>query len=250
MESHASKRDVYGIPIISRAIPICLNGSEEKLARTRIRRDERKTLRAKTENLRQLHYTADFLENWIFSTTLLAKKRCLTTRTGQGVEHVSGTVHDEIESLEAQQKDKCSTVKRLLDLQRSLARYLIGSHTDYTPDVQIPSNPSSTPRWLLRAFHGKSYCQYSEIGILSSGYMLSNPGLSFDDLIQTQDFSGTSLRNHCGGSKHSPFISMADDPAWLLYFVKRLSFPKTTRIAFINVKKLELMGVLHGQAYA
>lgn len=163
---------------------------------------------------------------------------------------MSRTVHDEIERLEAQQKDTCSTVKRLLDLQRSLARYLIGSHTDYIPDVQIPSNPFSTPRWLLRAFHGKSYCQYSEIGILSSGYMLSNPGLSFDDLIQTQDFSETSLRNHCGGSKHTPFISMADDPAWLLHFVKSLSFPKTTRIAFINVKKLELMGVLHGQARA
>ncbi len=57
MEAHASKRDVYGIPIISLSI-------RKEVARNRIWREERKTLRAKTENLRQLHYTADFLENW------------------------------------------------------------------------------------------------------------------------------------------------------------------------------------------
>jgi len=56
MEAHASKPDVYSIPIISLSI-------RKEVARNRIWREERKTLRAKTENLRQLHYTADFLEN-------------------------------------------------------------------------------------------------------------------------------------------------------------------------------------------
>ena len=68
---------------------------------------------------------------------------------------MSRTVDDEIECLEARRKDTLGTVERLLDLQRSLARYLIGPHTDYVPDVQTPSNPFSNPRWLLRAFHGR-----------------------------------------------------------------------------------------------
>jgi hypothetical protein len=249
MEAHASKRDVYGIPIIILSAYIAFDDhGEEEVARGRIWDEEHQKLRAKTEDLRRLHYIADFLENWMFSNTLLAKIKCSATRTDREVEDMSRTVDDEIESLETHRKDTSDTVKRLLDLQRSLAGYLIGPHTDYVPDVQPPLNPLSTPRWLLRAFHDKSYCQFREIGILSSGYMSSNPGLSFDDLIKTQDLSETSLRNHCGGSACTRFISMADDPAWLLYFVKSLSFPEATRIAFINVKKLELMGVLHGQA--
>ncbi len=249
MEYHASKRDVYGIPIISLSIPMDLHDKgEEEGARIRIRKEERKTLRAMTEYLRQLHYIADFLENWMFSNALLAKAKRFATRTDQDVKDLSRTVDGEIECLETHRKDILDRVKKLLDLQGSLAGYLIGPHTDYVPDVQPPLNPFSTPRWLLRAFHGKSFCQYREIGILGSGYMSSNPGLSFDDLIKTQGLSETSLRNHCGGSKRTPLISMADDPAWLLHFVRSLSFPETTRIAFINVKKLELMGVLHGQA--
>ncbi|CAF9933299.1 hypothetical protein IMSHALPRED_009133 [Imshaugia aleurites] len=238
MEFHASERDTYGIPIIKPGIPVCLEGSEE-----------RKSLHAQTESLRQLHYTADFLEKWMFGTPLLAETRGYSaTRSDQDVEDVSRTVHDEMECLEVHRLATADTIQRLLDLQRSLARYLIGSHNDYNPDVPIPSEPGSTPRWPLRAFHDRSHCRYGPLGILSSGYMLSNPRSSFDELKKTQHFSGTSLRNHCGGSEPTPFISIADDAVWLLDFVHTFRFhPAITRVAFINVKNLELMGVLHGQ---
>jgi hypothetical protein len=249
MESHASKRDVYGIPILKPGIPVVMvDDSEEQATRTRIRIEEREKLREKTKNLRQLHYTADLLEKWMFSNTSLAKKRRFATRTDQDIEDMSRTVDDEIECLEIHQNDILGTIERLLDLQRSLARYLIGPYTDCILDVQTPSNPFSTPRWLLRAFHDKLYCQRDRFGIRSSGYKSSDPGLSFDDLIKTHVISEKSLSNHCGGSKPTPFISMADDPAWLLQFAKSLSCRGTTRIALINVKKLELMGVVHGQA--
>ena len=134
MESHASKRDGYGIPIICRGIPEgFIDDTEEEVARTRIRREERRRIRAKTESLRELHYTADFLENWMFGNTLLAKRKGLATRTDQHVEDLSRTVDDEIECLEAHRKGTLSTVKRLFDLQCSFARYQIGAHIDYLP---------------------------------------------------------------------------------------------------------------------
>lgn len=247
MAFHASTRDVYGIPIIDSSIPIgFVEDGEEENARTRSQQMERERLWVKTENLRRLHYDIDFLEKWMLSN-LLAKNCC--TRTDQDVEDMSRTVDDEIECLEAHKRVTLGRLGRLLDLQHSVARYLIDLHADHLPEVQPPYNPFSTPQWLLRAFHGKSHCQYSKkIGILSPRYMWTDPGSSFDDLIKARVISATSLGNHCGGSKPTPFISMADDAKWLLHFIKSLGFPKTTSIAFINVKKLELMGIVHGQA--
>ena len=186
MEAYASKRDVYGIPIITTGIRKGRDdASEEEVARNRIWRKEHQKLREMTENLRGRHHTADFLEKWIFRKIL---------NTDQEIEDMSRTVNDEIEYLETRRQNTLNQVKKLLDLQRSLARYRIGPYTDHVLDVQ-------TPRWLLRAFHDKSYCRYDrEIGILSSGYKSSNPGLSFDDLVKTLGLSETSLRNHCGGS--------------------------------------------------
>ena len=247
MEFHAGKRDVYGIPIIKSSIPIgFVEDGEEDDVRVRSQREERERLRAKTENLRRLHYIMCFLEKWTFSR-LLAKTCCI--RTDQGVEDMSRTVEDEIEGLEAHQKGTLDRVERLLNLQHSVARYLIDLHGDHIPDVKPPLNPFLPPQWLLRAIHGKSHCPYSKrIGILSSGYMRSDPGSSFDDLIRAQVISEESLRNHCGGRGLTPFISMADDAKWLLQFVRSQGFPETTWIAFINVQKLELLGIVRGQA--
>ena len=245
MEFHASKRDIYGIPIIKSSIPIgFFDDGKEKVFGTRNQKEERGRLRVKTENLRRLHYTIDFLEKWI-SSNLLAKKSRI--RTAPDAEDMSRTVDDEIERLEAHQNDTSAKIKTLLDLQRSMAAYLIVLQTDYVPDVKLFCNPFSNPRWLLRVSRDDSYCQYDKnIGILSSGYMRSDPGLCFHDMITDKVISKTSLRNHCEGTEPTPFISMTDDAAWLLYFVKRCRLEGTTRIAFINVKNLELMGVLHG----
>ena len=101
----------------------------------------------------------------------------------------------------------------------------------------------------MRAFYDKLYCRYDrEIGILSLGYKLSDLGSSFDDLVKTLGLLKTSLYNYCGGLNPTAFISMIDDPAWLLNFVESLRFPVTTEIALIDVKKLELMGIVYGQA--
>ena len=245
MERHASKRDVYGIPIVKAAMFINFvdDGLEEGV-RTWSLNVERRRLREKTETLRGLHYTIDFLEKWM-SSILLAKRSRM--KINQDVKDISRTVDDEIEWLEAERKDTLGRIEALLDLQRSMAAYLIVLKIDYIPDVSPLCNPSSIPRWLLRAFHDDSHCHCDhQIGILSSGYMWSDPRLSFDDLITAQVISEISLRDHCRGTEPTPFISMAEDAAWWLDFVKSLSFPKTTRIAFINVKKLELTGVVHG----
>ena len=63
MERHASKRDVYGIPIVKAAMFIDFidDGLEEGI-RTWSLYMERRRLREKTETLRGLHYKIDFLE--------------------------------------------------------------------------------------------------------------------------------------------------------------------------------------------
>ena len=169
-------------------------------------------------------------------STLIAKRSRM--KIDQDVTDMSRTVDDEIECLEADRKDTLGRIEALLDLQRSMAAYLIVLNIDYIPDVELLSNPSSVPRWLLRAFHDDLHCQYDQqIGIASSEYMWSDLRFSFDDLITAQVISEISLRNHCRGTGPTSFIFMADDAAWLLYFVRSLSFPKTTRIAFTKVKK-------------
>ena len=231
MEFHASKRELHGIsiPIIKSSIHVGFFDDMEEDFIARSQRKECEILREKTD---KLYYTIYFLENRICSHSLAKECRIRVT---QDVEDMPRTVDDEIECLEANRKD---TLKRLLDLRRSVDRYLI--------DPTF-SRPFSTPRWLLRAFHDKSCCQYDEnIGFLSSRYMWNDPGLSFDDLITAQVISEKSLRKHCEEIKPTPFISMVDDAAALLRIVKSPSFPGTTRIAFIDVTKLELMGVVHG----
>ena len=81
---------------------------------------------------------------------------------------------------------------------------------------------------------------------------LASPRQQMDELIKGGELSEKPLKAHCEGEpKPTPWISMMNDPAWIL---KNFPNSKASRdadegqIAFINVQKLERMGVLFGRS--
>ena len=109
---------------------------------------------------------------------------------------------------------------------------------------------SSHGRILLRAFHADSFCKYDpSLGILSSNYAACKPAKDLRELIDRGEISEAILVNHCGGSTPTSFISLTDDPCFLLKHIERC-WPhrgprafSTGMVAFINMTKLDYMSV-------
>lgn len=162
------------------------------------------------------------------------------------------TVNEELQSLPQLLQEHTTVLKLLLDLQRALATYQLGPVPPSRPRPRPSHNPFLPPQMLLRACSlARSHSPHSdEFGFQSSGFGFCRPKESVEALIESGILSKTSLRNHCEGvATPSYWVSLTDNPQWLLKKSALCKAPYNENdercIAFINVEKLNRMGIIY-----
>lgn len=120
------------------------------------------------------------------------------------------------------------------------------------PLPEAASDPLREPRMLLRAFSvNRSHTYYCrELGFRSSGYWNCPPAAHLNQLIQGELLTTRSLRAHCEGLlQPSNWISMTDDPKWLLrtplFSQGNVDRDDRDRVAFIDTVRLNRLAILY-----
>ncbi|KAK6430292.1 hypothetical protein LTR95_013554, partial [Oleoguttula sp. CCFEE 5521] len=105
---------------------------------------------------------------------------------------------------------------------------------------------------LVRAMRPSAHSVHDRsLGITCSNIAQCKPYATFDRLQQDQVLSEEALRNHCGGTKPSSFISASDNPSWLNKHMKALWSDtdfEGGHIAFIHIGFLGRLGILFRQS--
>lgn len=242
-QPHARWRNAYRVPEINPGIRF--------RNRTSIWNGHHRRLIEVTSTLRAQIRAIEFLERWLMPAGF--GRRTRVVRRGDQSDSLSINAEDEIALLQDCSDGNEGVLGILLDVQRAHARYMMGLHPPPLPLPEARLDPLREPQMLLRAFSldrsHTYYCQ--ELGFRSSGYWKCPPAAHFDELIRVEVLTERSLRVHCEGIlEPSNWISMANDPKWLLNLLNQddQDQDEQRRVAFVSTAKLNRLAVLYDRS--
>ena len=238
MEQHAKICNSYGIPQIF--------GSFRKSSWSEENNKNHRELQSLCKQLQELNYDIEFLRIWVLPTQAPAMYLGIPMTSEQ--KPLLSSVEETIQELLEQIVCAKQLIQQLVKVQKALADYMMYLNSPSLAMSHQLSNPSPRPQMLLRGFCEGSHCTFSEdLGIRASKNRMCKPASTIDELVKMGELSQNSLAAHCERKMEpTPWISLMHNPAWILknfQMLRGLGDTDKGHVAFINVKKLECMGV-------
>ena len=240
LRNFASGRDDRGIPIL------CKTRNVHEATTTKRTRE---TLIECVKKLRLCYDKIDFLRLRILP--VWPSYRAHHVERLQPSTALNIDVQTEIASLHTLLEEHGPVLQLLLNLQDALSRYQLGPIPPSLPLPRTKCDPFLEPQMLMRAFlEGQSHTYWdNDLGFRSSGYRKCRPVKDIEAMIKEGVLNTKSMRNHCEGEPEpSHWISMTDNPQWLMErsLLCRGDIQRydKRRVAFVNVEKLNRMGVI------
>jgi hypothetical protein len=241
VDFYSRQRDLNGVPVL---FPETWPRFEDRVAHEIYLK-----LRSQSARLCECYGQIDFLRARVLPTSMYNQTYHVVR--GRQSDTLVKTTEEETEELACHLEKQTAILRLLYKLQAVLAIYQLGPAVPSVPVARRPAWPYFEPQMLLRIFEaGVSYTPYSaELGFHSSDSRIFTQARSVQALKDSGVLSDNSLRSHCEGyEKSSPWISLTDNTQWLLEKSPLSKKPSTKsdqrRVAFINVERLNRMGVI------
>jgi hypothetical protein len=200
--------------------------------------------------LREIRGVHDFLCMWLSPYRASEKDASMSKARNKNDRRLD--CERESAKLSKEMDDLSEATKRLRSIQKEIAdlQLRIG-HARMSITRNSTALRSTHEAILLRVFYDKSFCRYDpSLGILSSNFAACKPVKCIDDLKTRAELSESTLRNHCGGSGATSFISMTNNVGSLFRYIRghwkdRDSDPRSSAmVALVSKEKLDYMEII------
>jgi hypothetical protein len=202
------------------------------------------------DGLREIRRVYEFLCMWLSPHEASKKDASMSKARNRNNRRLNRA--GEIAKLSKEMDDLPEATERLRFIQGEIANLQLRiGHARMSITRNSMALGSTHETILLRVFYDKSFCRYDpSLGILSSNFAACKPVKCIDELKTRAELTETTLRNHCGGSGATSFISLTNNVGSLSRYTKgnwryRESDPRSSAmVALVSKEKLDYIEII------